>query len=116
MDSVTQNVYNIDFPLSLMISWRSSSIEIIVLSKCTKMRSVSVGIIIIFIFIFLSFYTNVDYNNPQVPLIITNMKNTISRSVTINKNKLSQIKDNLFVFSKTLATTPRLQIGKTYIP
>ena len=76
------------------------------------MRSASFGIIVIFIIVFLSFYTNVDYTNPQVPLIITNMTNTISRSFTINKNNLSQMKN----ISKTLATTPRLQKGKTYIP
>jgi hypothetical protein len=80
------------------------------------MRSASVGIVVIFIVIFLCFYTNVDFTNPQVSLLITNLINAISKSVTTNQKKLSQMKDDSFVFSKTLATTPRLKKGKTYLP
>ena len=81
----------------------------------TKMRSVLFGLAVIFIVIVGIFYTMVEYMIPQVPLIITNPKNTISKSIAVNKTKLPQTKEDLFVCSKTLAHTPGLPKGKTYI-
>ena len=77
-----------------------------------NLRISFVGPALICLFIFLSYYTLLDYTNPQVQFYSKSVQNNISKDVGIYQDKFSNTIDDLHGLPKTLANSPRLNKGK----
>ena len=71
-----------------------------------------IGTVVICILIFLSYYTLLDYTNPQVQFYSKGVQNNISKDVEIYQDKLSHTIDNLYGFPQALANSSRINKGK----